>query len=134
MCNSVLDSMVQDGDPEQEMLVVEEQELPQTDPEPEMGAAAAAVCDAPPPHLRQSPSPTPGESTPNGEAIAADPPNVGQLLMVLLAQMNKMEISTCEIKTNINGMEDKMEGLNKEMSGMNNKMGTNTDKMEKNAG
>ena len=38
--------MVQDGDPEQEMLVVEEQELPQMDPEPEMGAAA--VCDAPP--------------------------------------------------------------------------------------
>ena len=46
----LLESMAQDGDPEQEMLVVEEQELPQTDPEPEMGAAAAAVCDAPLPN------------------------------------------------------------------------------------
>ena len=59
MCNSVLDSMVQDGDPEQEMLVVEEQEFPQTDAEPEMGAAAAAVWDAPPP------SPPPSKSLPN---------------------------------------------------------------------
>ena len=58
MDEGVLESMVQDGDPEQEMLVVEEQELPQMDPEPEMGAAAAAVCDAPP-------SPPPSKSLPN---------------------------------------------------------------------
>ena len=36
----LLESMVQDGDPEQEMLVVEEQELPQLNPEPEMGSGS----------------------------------------------------------------------------------------------
>ena len=55
MDEGLLESMVQDGDPEQEMLVVEEQELPQTDLEPEMGAAAAAVYDTSPPPLPQNP-------------------------------------------------------------------------------
>ena len=54
MCNSVLDSMVQDGDPEQD-IGVQEQFPPQTDPEPEMGAATAAVYDTSPPPLRQNP-------------------------------------------------------------------------------
>ena len=51
MDEGVLESMAQDGDPEQEMLVVEEQEqfFPQMDPEPEMGATAAAEYDTPPP-------------------------------------------------------------------------------------
>ena len=49
MDEGVLESMAQDEIPEQEMLVVEEQELPQTDPEPEMGAAAAAEYGTPPP-------------------------------------------------------------------------------------
>ena len=87
---------------------MQEQFFPQMNPEPEMGAAAAAVCDAPPLHLRQSPSPTPGEPTPNGEAIAADPPNVGQLLMILLAQISG-------IKTNTEGMENKMDGMSGKM-------------------
>jgi len=66
----LVESMVQDGDPEQEMLVVEEHELPQTDPEPEMGAAAAAAYDIPPPILRQSPSPAPSETaTDNGGSV-----------------------------------------------------------------
>ena len=57
MDEGVLESMAQDGDPEQEMLVVEEQEqfFPQTDLEPEMGAAAAAVYDTSPPPLHQTP-------------------------------------------------------------------------------
>ena len=57
MCN-VLDPMAQDESPEQD-IVVEEQELPQTNPKPEMGAAAAAVYDTPPsPTLSKSfPSP-----------------------------------------------------------------------------
>ena len=46
MDEGVLESMVQDGDPEQEMLVVQD-ELPQTNPEPEMGAAAAAEYGTP---------------------------------------------------------------------------------------
>ena len=56
------ESMVQDEEAEQEMLVVEEQEQspPQMDLEPEMGAAAA--CDTSPPLLHQNPSPIPAES------------------------------------------------------------------------
>ena len=39
MDGELLESMVQDGNPEQEMLVVQD-ELSQTNPEPEMGVAA----------------------------------------------------------------------------------------------
>jgi len=145
MCDN-LDSMVQDEIPEQEMLVVEEQELPRTDPEPEMGVAAAAESDIPPPHLRQIPSPAPGESTPDeGEAAATDPPNLNQLLMGWLANMQQaleskidgvnkqMETSTKEIKTNAcrmsnhmnaniqqvkNGMKEEMEEMRGEMQSM----------------
>ena len=53
---SNLESMAQDGDPEQEMLVVQD-ELPQLNPEPEMAAAHGAP---PPP-----PSPTPSKSFPS---------------------------------------------------------------------
>ena len=46
----LVESMAQDENPEQEMLVVQEQFPPQPNPEPEMGAAAAeaAVYDIPP--------------------------------------------------------------------------------------
>ena len=52
--------MVQDGEPEQEMLVVEEQEQfpPQMDLEPEMGAAAAYDTSPPPPPKSSDPSRT----------------------------------------------------------------------------
>ena len=58
--------MVQDGNPEQD-VGVEEHKLPQTDPEPGMGAAAAeaAEYDTPPPFLRQTPSPAPSETAHN---------------------------------------------------------------------
>ena len=52
----LVESMVQDGNPEQEMLVVQD-ELPQLNPEPEMGAAAAAAYDTSPPPLHQNPPP-----------------------------------------------------------------------------
>ena len=48
MCSVVGKPMVQDKTPEQDMGV-QEQEPPQTDPEPEMGAAPAAVYDTSPP-------------------------------------------------------------------------------------
>ena len=54
MDEGVLESMVQNGDPEQEMLVVQD-ELTQTNLEPKMGAAAAAVYDTSPPPLHQNP-------------------------------------------------------------------------------
>ena len=44
----LVESMAQDGIPEQEMLNVQEQFPPQLNPEPEMGAAAAAVYDTSP--------------------------------------------------------------------------------------
>ena len=54
-CSLVDDPMAQDEIPEQD-IVVEEQELPQTNPKPEMGAAAAASkYDTSPPLLRTPP-------------------------------------------------------------------------------
>ena len=53
----MLDPMAQDS-PEQDIVMGELELPPQMDPEPEMGAAAAAVCDAPP-------SPPPSKSLPN---------------------------------------------------------------------
>ena len=46
MDEELLESMVQDGNPEQD-INVQEQFLPQPNPEPEMGAAAAAEYDIP---------------------------------------------------------------------------------------
>ena len=97
--------MVQDGDAEQEMLVVEEQELPQMDPEPEMGAAAAAS-DTPPPHLRQSPSPLPSEATTDrGNPASSGSFDMNQLGEMLMGMRKQMEANTNEMK---NGMKDEM--------------------------
>ena len=73
--------MAQDGDPEQEMLVVEEQELPQMDPEPEMGAAAAAAYDTSPPLLR-NPPPIPAET--------AQPSALDMILQALSGMENRI--------------------------------------------
>ena len=51
----LLESMAQDESPKQEMLNEQEQFHPQTDPEPEMGVAAAAAYDTSPPPLCQNP-------------------------------------------------------------------------------
>ena len=53
MDGGLLDPIAQDEEAEQEMLVVEELELPQMDPEPEMGAAA--VYDTPLPLSTKTP-------------------------------------------------------------------------------
>ena len=60
MGEGLLDPMAQEEEVEQEMLAVEGEQFipPQMDLEPEMGAAAAAVCEAPP-------SPPPSQSLPN---------------------------------------------------------------------
>ena len=101
--SSLLDeSMVQDEEAEQEMLVVEEQEqsLPQMDPEPEMGTAAAY--DTSPPLLHQNPPILAESAQPNTI-------DIGRLLATLA------------------GMEDNM---NERMQQMNNKMDGNTREME----
>ena len=73
MREEIVESMAQDEIPEQDISV--QDEFPQPNPEPEMGAAAeAAVYDTPPPHRRQIHSPAPGGSAPDsGEATATDP-------------------------------------------------------------
>ena len=55
MDGGLLESMAQDGIPEQD-IGVQEQFSPQPDPEPEMGAAAAAAYDTFPPP-KHSPDP-----------------------------------------------------------------------------
>ena len=63
MDEGLLESMVQDGNPEQEMLVVEEQELPQTDPEPEMARRMTPPHPSPVKILPQPPAkPRPTEA------------------------------------------------------------------------
>ena len=52
----LIESMAQDENPEQEMLIIQEQFPPQPNPEPKMGAAAeAAADDTSPLLLRQNP-------------------------------------------------------------------------------
>ena len=95
MCCSVVGRpMVQDI-PEQEMLVVEGQELPQMDPEPEMGAAAAeaAVYDTSPPPLHQNPPPIPAE-TPHQSA-----PDMAQLFAMLAEVNANMQAFISDMRT-----------------------------------
>ena len=121
MDESNLESMVQDGDPEQEMLVVEEQEQtpPQMDPEPEMGAAAAY--DTSPPLLHQNPSPIPAET------VHPSAPDMAQLFAMLAGMKGDMQqmISKIDgntqkmdgIKNNTNELEKKMDGMTQTMRG-----------------
>ena len=92
MCDN-LDSMVQDGDPEQDWCAGTIS-LSQTNPEPEMGAAAAAEYGTPPPHLRQSPSPAPSKTaTDNGGSVPLSPlltQIVEAFAQVMKEEMKKM--------------------------------------------
>ena len=111
MCN-VLDPMAQ-------KIPMQDESLPQTNPEPEMGAAAAeaAKYDTSPSLLR-NPPPIPAET--------AHPraPGVAQLFAMLAEMSNKMD-------TNARKLMDKMDGNTKKMESMNEKMDGNTDKMGK---
>ena len=117
MDEGVLESMVEEGDPEQEMLVVEEQELPQTDPEPEMGAAAAAAYDTSTPPLRQNP-PIRLEQSAVDMILQA----INGMKNEIKANTNKMEVNTNkmkeEIKNNTNGMKEEMKKMRGEMRQM----------------
>ena len=79
MCLNV-ESMVQDKIPEQD-IIAQEHVLPQTNPEPEMGAAAAAVYDTSPSLLR-NPPPIPAETA------HPSAPDMAQLF-AMLAEMNR---------------------------------------------
>ena len=57
----LLESVAQDESPEQEMLIVQEQFPPQLNPEPEMGAAAAALMTLPIPSPLKFPPQSPAD-------------------------------------------------------------------------
>jgi len=99
-----VESMVQDEIPEQEMLVVQD-ELPQPNPEPEMGVAAAAAYDTSPPPLRQNPPILVESAQPSA-------PDMAQLCAMLA------------------GMNANMQAMNANMEGINKQMDTNTNKMD----
>ena len=97
MDEGVLESMVQDGDPEQEMLVVQD-ELLQLNPEPEMAAAHGA----PPSPLRQSPSPAPSETvTDRGDSASsgsAEISQVGEMFARMLQKWKEWKRKWMEIR------------------------------------
>ena len=93
-CGNV-ESMVQDGNPEQD-IGVQEQFLRQSNPEPEMGAAAAeaAVYDTSPPLLR-NPPPIPTETAHPGSL------DMAQLFAMLTKMTNGIHNKMDEMSTNM---------------------------------
>ena len=107
MCRNNLEAMVQDRIPVQD-IPVQEQFFPQTDPEPEMGAAAAVEYDTSPSLLR-NPPPIPAETA---HPRASD---MAQLCAMLAAMNANMETN---LKENAKEMKDKMEEMRGEMQNM----------------
>ena len=96
MDGGLLESMVQDEIPEQEMLVVQD-ELPQPNPEPEMGAAAAAAYDTSPPLLR-NPPPIPAETA---HRSALDRDQIYTIWQVTGGMNNEMKTNVQQMKEEI---------------------------------
>ena len=90
MCSLVDEPMVQDKIPVQD-IPVQEQSLPQMNPKPEMGAAAAAVCDTSPPPLHQNPPIL-------AEAAQLSAPDIAQLIAMLAGMRGEMREMKEEIK------------------------------------
>ena len=106
MCSSDFEPMVQDT-PVQDITIPEQDDsLPQMDPKLEMGAAAADL--APPPPLRQIPSPTPSETvTDNGGSVQLSPTALAQMVeKITQAMRGEMRQMGKEI---IDGMSNKMD-------------------------
>ena len=110
-------------------IPMQEQIPPQMDLEPEMGAAAAgaAVCDTPPPHLRQIPSPTPSKTaTDNGGSVPLSPLLTQMVEMITQAMRGEMQRMgnkmngnarqmTNDLKENARQMKDEMKTMRGEM-------------------
>ena len=96
-----LEAMVQDKIPVQDTpeqdIIVQEQSLPQMNPEPEMGAAAAAEYDTSPSLLRNHPLIPAETAHPRARGVA-------QLFAMLVEMSNKMD-------TNARKLMDKMDGM-----------------------
>uniref|UniRef100_A0A8C4PWU0 Uncharacterized protein n=1 Tax=Eptatretus burgeri TaxID=7764 RepID=A0A8C4PWU0_EPTBU len=97
-----VESMAQDENPEQEMLVVQEHELPQLNPEPEMGAAATVAYDTSPPPLRQNPP------------ILVEPSALDRILQVITANTQQMNEMKTKMDTNTQQMKNEMKANLKE--------------------
>jgi len=115
MCGSNLESMVQDRIPMQD-IPINVQEPPQTDPEPEMGAATAAVYDTSPPPLHQNPPIL-------AESAQPSAPDMAQLCAMLAAMNANME-------TNTQQMKDKMEEMRGETQSMGIGLKKSLDKLK----
>ena len=102
----IVESMAQGEITVQDIPMMQVQFPPQTDPESEMCAAAAAAgFDTP---LRQNPSPAPGGSVPdNGESTTTGLADVRGMWEALMGAMN--------------GMNAKMDTNAQQMEGLNNK-------------
>ena len=102
MCSLVDEPMFQDKIPVQD-IPVQEQSLPQMDREPEMGAAAAAVCDTSPPPLHQNPPI-------RAESAQLSAPDIAQLIDMLAGMRG-------ETREMIQGMQNKMEANTQTLRG-----------------
>ena len=104
-----LESMVQDGDPEQDTPVqdinVQEQFFPQMDPEPEMGAAAAAEYDTSPSLLRNHPPIL-------AESAQMSAPDIAQLFAMLAGMRGETQQMKQEMNNKMDGMSAKMKKRN----------------------
>ena len=109
MCSNVLDPMAQDiSIPEQDIVVEEQFSLPQTNSEPEMGAAAAAKYDTSPP-LHQNPPPIPAET--------AQQSTLDMILQALNGMENEMKANTRRMDTNACKLENKIDGMTQALRG-----------------
>ena len=103
------------------MLVVEEQEQfsPQTDPEPEMGAAAAAAYDTSPPPLRQNPP------------IRLEQSAVDVILQAIHGMKNEMDGNTRKMEAMTQTMREEMQcmgaGLQEGQDQLKGEMKRNTE-------
>ena len=89
----LLESMVQDETPEQD-INVQEQFLPQPDPEPEM--AAAAAYDTTPPPLRQNPP------------FLVEPSALDMILQAIRGMNEKMDGNTNKMEANMQTLQGEM--------------------------
>ena len=107
MC-SCLDPMVQD-------TPVQDESLPQTNSEPEMGAAAAeAAVYGPSPSLLRNPPPIPAETARPGT------PDMAQICAMLAAMGANINAKMDGNTKKMDRMENKMDGMKKEMKANSN--------------
>ena len=125
MCN-VLDPMAQDKIPMQD-IPVQKQSLSQTNPEPEMGAAAAVAYNTSPSLLRNTP-PIPAETAHPGASDMAQ-------LFAMMAELNRNMLGNTqtlreEMQCMGAGLQDGLEGVKEGQNQLRGEMERNTRAVE----